>query len=127
MAIHTIYVNATLADPYPPALSDDEGHTAHSPNDDKNFTTDVGPGDVIIWQATGDITELLDISYTGGLDLFVQHPIKQPDGTWRGVIGPNATTPDDTEEEYEISYVVNHGMAYSQDPKLTLRPSVGGS
>jgi hypothetical protein len=125
MATHYIYVNATLADPYPPALSDDEGHTAHSANDDKNMTTDVGPGDVVIWQATGDITELLDISYTGGLDLFFQPPIKQPNGTWRGVIGPNPKTPDDTEEEYNISYVVNNGVAYSQDPKIRLKPSIG--
>ena len=121
MAIHTIYVNATLADPYPPALSDDEGHNAHNYYDDKNMTTDVSPGDIIIWKAAGDITTLLSVSYTGGFDLFVQPPTKQADGTWKGIIGTNTQTPDDTEEEYEISYIVNHGMAYSQDPKLRMR------
>jgi len=119
MATHYIYVNATIADPVPPFLSDDEGHTAHSEDDDKNMTTDVGPGDVIIWQASGDITSLEEISYAAGTNLFVTPPTQQSDGTWRGVIGPNL--PDNAIEEYNISYIVNNGMFYTQDPKLSFK------
>jgi len=119
---HYIYVGATTADPFPPSLSDDENHTAHNAKDDKNFTTDVNPGDIIIWQAVGDVTSLEEIAYKTGSHLFAQIPTKQNDGTWKGVIGNFANVPKGgLIEEYDISYIVNNGMFYTQDPKLSFK------
>jgi hypothetical protein len=118
---HTIYVNATIDDPDPPHLSDDEGHNASTAEDDKNMTTIIEPGDTIIWRKSGDITSLEEITESGGNNLFSSDPAQQEDGSWMGIVG---NMDPGTTEEYVISYIVDNGMFYTQDPKLTMkRPS----
>lgn len=114
---HTIYINATIADPFPPHLSDDEGHNASTQEGDKNMTTIIEPGDTIIWRTSGDITSLQEITEAGGTNLFSTNPAQQADGSWSGVVG----NMDSGIEEYNISYIVDNGMFYTQDPKLKMK------
>lgn len=113
---HTISVSATIADPFPPTLSDDEGHGAHNELGDQNFTTLVNAGDTIIWQKGGNISSLDAITETGGSDLFSTNPARQPNGTWKGIVG---NLPSNTEEDYNIAYTVG-GLSHTQDPKLKM-------
>lgn len=114
---HTITVSATIADPAPPTLSDDEGHNAHTAAGDAAMTTTVGPGDTVIWVKGGNISSLDDIVETAGTDLFSTNPAKQANGTWQGIVGALASG---TEESYSISYTVG-GLSHTQDPKLQMK------
>ena len=116
-ATHTITVSATIADPFPPALSDDEGHQAHTGVGDAAMTTSVGAGDTVIWVKGGNISSLDGIVETAGTDLFSTNPAKQPNGTWKGIVG---SLPSGTEESYSISYTVG-GLSHTQDPKLQMK------
>jgi hypothetical protein len=117
---HYVYVNATNNDPFPPHLSDDENHSASTADGDKNMTTDVGPGDTVIWSKSGDITSLDNVFESGnGNDLFSTDPALQANGTWQGVIG---TLEGDNIETYSITYTVN-GQSHTQDPKISGNPN----
>ena len=121
---HYIYVNATRSTPWPPAISDDEGHFANTTETDKELTTDLDPGDTVVWVKYGDIDRLEEVALSEGQDIFVEDPTQQSDGTWKATVVSDL--PDGATCEYNISYTLA-GMFYTQDPKLTLRPSVGGS
>jgi hypothetical protein len=114
---HTITVSATIKDPFPPALSDDEGHSANTQSGDQTFTTLVSPGDIVIWQKGGNISSLDNVFETSGNDLFSSDPVKQNNGTWKGTIGSLASG---TEESYSITYSLG-GLSHTQDPRLKMR------
>jgi hypothetical protein len=116
-ATHHITVSATVSDPFPPSLSDDEGHLANTATGDDDMTTKVAPGDTVIWQKGENISSLDNIFESAGNDLFSIDPKQQPDGTWLGIIG---SLPPCTEESYSITYKVG-GNSYTQDPKLIMR------
>ncbi|MFD2203343.1 hypothetical protein [Shivajiella indica] len=111
----TVLISATNAAPFPPAISDGT-NIVYSENDDTNLITDVKAGYNIIFKKAGDISSILGISETGGTNVFSSLPTLQPDGTWKGVIG---SFPPNSEESYNISYVVN-GVTYNQDPKIRI-------
>ncbi len=114
--IHTISVSATIARPHPLTISDDQGHLAETDPADAALTTQVYPGDTVIWQKGGDIQSLDNVAEKAGVDLFSTDPTLQPDGTWQGVIG---SLPTGSEELYNIEYTVD-GVAQSQDPRLKM-------
>ena len=115
---HTITVSATIANPFPPTLADDEGHQANTADGDKNMLTLVGPGDVITWQKGGNISSLDNVFETAGTDLFIVDPSQENNGTWVGIVG---SLPADTEEDYSITYTIQ-GNSHTQDPKLRMQP-----
>ena len=115
---HTITVSATIQHPFPPSLSDDEGHQADTADGDKNMVTLVGPGDVITWTKGGNISSLDNVFETAGTDLFIVDPSQENNGTWIGIVG---SLPAGTEEDYSITYKVG-GNSYTQDPRLRMQP-----
>lgn len=115
---HTVTVSATTANPFPPSLSDDEGHQADTAEGDKNMTTLVGPGDSVTWAKGGNISSLDNVFETNGVDLFIVDPSQENNGTWIGIVG---SLPPGTEEEYSITYTVQ-GKSYTQDPRLRMNP-----
>lgn len=115
--VHTVTVSATTAKPYPPSLSDDEGHQADTEDGDKNMTTLVGPGDVVTWQKGGNISSLDNVFETAGTDLFIVDPSPGNNGTWVGIVG---SMDSGAEEAYSITYTVG-GQSHTQDPRLKMR------
>ena len=113
---HTITVSATIADPFPPSLSDDEGHHANTAVGDKGMTTLVSPGDSVTWQKAGNISSLENIFEPTGTDLFIIDPSQENNKTWVGIIG---SLPPDSEESYSITYKIG-GQIHTQDPKLRM-------
>ncbi|MDN5205647.1 hypothetical protein QQ008_29960 [Fulvivirgaceae bacterium BMA10] len=115
MAVVTIYIKAQdTTSGMVLELSDSQGH--HGIND---ITTDIDPGDTVIWQRTSNshIDDLSDIfAKEGSQCLFVNGgPAKNMDGTWSGVVKQNVTG----DEDYNIQYKVN-GTTYLCDPKLRI-------
>lgn len=95
-------------------LSDNEGHSG-----DGNITTDVDPGDTVIWKLSknGGIDEITDISAkNGSQDIFSSDPAKQNDGSWKGTVSNTATGT----ESYFIKYKIN-GTEYTDDPELDIQ------
>lgn len=115
---HTITVSATVATPKPPTLSDEKGNVSNTEEGDLNFTTPVGPGDVIMWQKDGNISSLDNVFETGGKDIFIIDPSKENNGTWVGIVG---SMDSGAEEEYSITYKVG-GNTFTQDPKIAMNP-----
>jgi hypothetical protein len=115
---HTITVSATVANPIPPSISDDEGHNANTAAGDAALTTLVGPGDVVTWQKGGNISSLDNIFEPVGTDLFIVDPSEENNGTWVGIIG---SLPSGAEEAYSITYKVA-GNTYTQDPRIRMQP-----
>jgi hypothetical protein len=122
MAKHYIYVRATKEKPSPPIIYDDEGNFGETEETDKELTTNLGPGDTVVWVKKGDVEKIDKIDVNSGQDIFIVDPEPQDDGTWQattvGDLQPGATC------EYLINYTVD-GQPYSQDPKIRLRPSIG--
>ena len=116
---HTITVSATIADKFPPSLSDDEGHNANTGVGDAAMTTLVGPGDLVTWQKGGNISSLDNIFEPEGTDLFIIDPSEEKNGTWVGIVG---SLPPDSEEAYSITYKVGGVQQPTQDPKLKMQP-----
>lgn len=116
---HTITVSATVADPFPPSLSDDEGHMGDTELDDEAMTTLVGPGDVVTWREGGAISSLDSIFEPTGTDLFIVDPSLEDNGSWVGIIGSLSSG---AEEAYSITYSVAGVQQPTQDPKLRMHP-----
>jgi hypothetical protein len=118
--IHTLTVGATTAVPFPPTLTNDQGFTSITEPADKNTTTLVKNGDIMIWKKSEDITDLKAITETGGDDVFSSNPKKQDDGTWKATVGK---FPSGNTQSYSITYVVKGAPKpqYTQDPKLKMR------
>ncbi len=118
---HTMTVGATTAHPFPPTLTNDQGFTSITEPADKNTTTLVDPGDIMIWKKSEDITELNAITETGGDDVFSTNPALQPDGTWKGIVG---TFPPKNTRDYSITYTVEGAKKnpYTQDPRIKIKP-----
>lgn len=111
----TITISATNANPFPPTISDGT-NVASTQMDDDNLTTAVKSGYIIVFKKAGDIGGITGIYETGGSNVFSTQPTLQPDGTWKGVIGP---FPANTIESYGISYTVG-AVTYNQDPKIMI-------
>ena len=111
----TILISATSTTPYPPAITDGV-NISSTEQGDEDFTTSVTAGTNVIIKKSGAISEITAVTYTGESNVFSSPPIKQSDGTWKGVIG---SFPANTEETYSISYVVG-GQTYTQDPKIMI-------
>ncbi|WP_273273549.1 RICIN domain-containing protein [Maribacter polysiphoniae] len=116
--IHTVTVSATIANPIPPSLSDDEGHQANTGPGDAAMTTEVGAGDTVKWVKGGNISSLDNVFETAGTDLFIVDPSQENNGAWVGIVG---TMPPGSEEEYNITYKVG-GKTYTQDPRIRVKP-----
>ena len=114
--VHTLTVGATIAQPFPPTLANDQGFTSITEPADQNTTTFVLPGEVMTWKPSGDITSIDNIIETGGENVFSVNPTKQKDGSWSGTIGAFSGE----EETYSIIYTVN-GTSYTQDPRIRVR------
>jgi hypothetical protein len=113
---HTINISATNDNPTPLVISDDEGHSANTDVGDQNLTTEIEPGDIIVWVKGGDITSIDAITEKAGTNLFSVDPGPQSNGTWQGTVGDQ---PSETEESYSITYTVD-GAQHTQDPKLKM-------
>lgn len=112
----TIVVSATLANPFPPTISD--GTTVGSTESgDENLTTNVGAGYTVTIKKAGDIAAINNIyPHSDSPNLFSSGPSLQSDGSWVGVIG---LLTKGTIESYNIDYTVG-GKLYTQDPKIQL-------
>ena len=119
--IHTLTVGATTAIPFPPTLANDQGFTSITEPADKNTTTLVKNGDIMIWKKSEDITDLNAITETGGDDVFSSNPKKQKDGTWKATVG---NFPANNTQSYSITYTVKNALEnpYTQDPKIKMNP-----
>jgi hypothetical protein len=105
-----------MASPFPPTLADDKGNVSITEPADQDMTTMVSPGDIMIWQKSGDISSIVAITETGGVDVFSINPAQQADGSWQATVG---TMPSGSEETYSITYTIG-GVTYTQDPKLRM-------
>ncbi len=115
---HTLTIGATTANPFPPILTNDQGFTSITEPADKNTTTLVSPGNIMIWKMSEDITKIDKIIETGGKDVFSINPKAQKDGTWQATIGD---FPKGNTKSYSIVYTVKGGKKpYTQDPQLKM-------
>lgn len=114
---NTITIGATKAVPHPPSINDGVHHS-NTEKGDHDLTTDVRAGNIVIFQKEGDIGDLINIQNGGETNIFSTGPTKQPNGTWRGVIGPFSRY---AIENYGISYTVD-SQPYYQDPKIAINP-----
>ncbi len=137
MATHTITISASTANPLPLIISDDEGHTASTHDDDANLTTVFKQGDTVRWEIKSgcDIRSIDAIhltllpSYQPGVPestLFLDLPHQANDGTtaWIGIIGfPGATSSSrisSLPESYTITFTMKDGTHHTEDPRLKI-------
>ncbi|MDY2586594.1 hypothetical protein [Winogradskyella aquimaris] len=131
MGIHTITIYAKNDKPTPLTIIDDEGHRAHTNDDDKNLTTELQNGDTLKWVIDGqaDITSIDAITqlktpvfgWKVELQVFSSRPspINDGSGEWSAEI----QMPDNFNSaliEYTITYTIN-GRQHTQDPKLQIK------
>ncbi len=119
--IHTLTIGATTAIPFPPTLANDQGFTSITEPADKNTTTLVKNGDIMIWIKSEDVTEINAITETGGDAVFSSNPALQSDGTWKATVG---NFPADNTQSYSITYSVKGAPKnpYTQDPRIKIKP-----
>ncbi|MGJ8592931.1 MAG: hypothetical protein ACSHXF_10305 [Aquaticitalea sp.] len=117
----SLTIGATTQNPYPPTLTDDKGFTTITEDGDKNVTTLVMPGNIMIWKMTEDIIQINSVTETGGDAVFSKDPSLQSDGTWQAVVG---NFPTGNTQAYSITYTVKGapGNPYTQDPKMRINP-----
>jgi hypothetical protein len=138
MATHTITIYATNANPLPLSISDDEGHTASTHDDDANLTTEFINGDTIRFEISTNagcniasisainITDLTD-GNGNSYNLFSTLPAPAGDGTtaWSGVVGvpshPPTETYESAAESYTISFTMTDGTNHTEDPRLKIK------
>ncbi|WP_369994579.1 hypothetical protein [Winogradskyella sp.] len=131
MATHTITIYAKNDAPTPLTIIDDEGHRAHTNDDDKNLTTELQNGDTLKWviDDLADITSIDAITQlkTPILGMKVEllvfssrpSPVNDGSGDWSAEI----QMPDNFNSalvEYTITYTIK-GRQHTQDPKLQIR------
>ncbi len=124
MAKHVINLYATAVHPTPLQIDDGEGNSASTDQGDRNLTTLVSPGDMVVWtlskfgglNAITSIDNIIDKS--SPVNLFYLGPVRVNDGSgdWAGIIGTFDST---TEESYSIEYTVS-GVQHVQDPRLKM-------
>ncbi|MDT0551969.1 hypothetical protein [Urechidicola vernalis] len=120
MGTEIITICATTTTPHPLTLSDNQGHNSNTNAGDKDFTTDVQPGDKVKWKIGPNcaVQSITSITCVNGDNLFSEGPDPKQNGDWEGTISDDATGT----EEYTIGYTVG-GAPYTQDPKLRIPPS----
>ncbi len=98
-------------------LTDNEGHSGKD-----NITTNVNPGDTVIWKLVpdGGIDQITGITAKqGSQDIFSVDPApvnpNDPASDWTGTISPDATG----SESYSIGYKIGNDP-YVDDPKLKI-------
>tara|TARA_R100000935_G_scaffold8302_2_gene17350 strand:+ start:47867 stop:48241 length:375 start_codon:yes stop_codon:yes gene_type:complete len=113
----TITVSATTALPWPPGLSDGLTSVPIGGANDADFTTEVVPGQQVIFVTAGDIIAITQITESAG-DLFSINPT--PENNFTGTIGPKKAI---LNSEYTLYYTVkgHEGTVYEQDPKLNMK------
>jgi hypothetical protein len=138
MATHTITIYATNANPLPLTISDDEGHSASTHDDDANLTTEFKVGDTVRFEistATGcEIANIESINVNDLIDengnhynLFTSGPQSAEDGTgsWVGVMGLAGVGSSDhytsPAESYTITFLMNDGTSHTEDPRLKIK------
>ena len=95
-------------------LTDNEGHSG-----DGNLTTDVSPGDTVIWKisAGANISSISSIyKKVSSQDIFSTDPSEQNSGFWKGTVSDSATG----KETYGIKYMID-GKEYDCDPVLQVK------
>ncbi len=130
MATHIVTISASNERPKPLTIVDDEGHEAHTKEEDERLTTVVSPGDTVKFQikkgcgiqsidaikrikANGPWSKVVDFMW-----VFKKAPHKNPDGSWQVPIlsmGPL----DGHTVSYTIAYTVN-GEKFIEDPKIAI-------
>ena len=118
----SLTIGATTQNPWPPTLANDSGFASITEDADKNTTTLVSPGDIMIWKMSEDITQINAVTETGGDDVFSKDPTLQPDGTWQAVVG---SFPPGNQQSYSITYTVKGAPnnPYVQDPYMKIKPT----
>ena len=124
MAVHAIFLYASAADPDTLIVLDDENHLANTDSGLTTLTTEIAPGDILVWALGTNSTAANAISSfslsvkPGNPNLFIQGPFESNvHWVWAGIVGNMASG---TEEAYNIEYVVN-GQSYTKDPKLRMK------
>lgn len=103
-------------------LRDNEGH---NPGND-NITTDVDPGDTVIWELDPNGSNLYSLNgiekkASSQADLLTGHPVLQPDGSYKATVTHNPNLKG-KKESYYIKYkITQDGTILTDDPKLKMK------
>jgi hypothetical protein len=100
------------------------------PGNQSNISTEVDPGNTIIWQldTDSDIESLVSIrqtfeadgaQYKNSVAVLVADPVKQPDGTITAQV-KNPSPGKGKFANYKIVYTLTGGGQYEDDPKIYL-------
>jgi hypothetical protein len=126
MAQHHIFVFATINNPYPPMLVDDQGGYARTDQDDRNLITPLLEGDLIFWTKAANVESIDEITFNSHSENFVMHQnsIENGGSQYAEIIGP--IPEEGLLIEYSITYTVRgESLTHTQDPKIRLRPTIG--
>lgn len=134
---HVISIYAPSTSPLPLTVSDDEGNSASTHEEDANLTTDFKVGDTVqfvISTENGndvasieaiDITDLTD-SNGNSYNLFTSGPSPDNDSktSWSGTIGSPGVGESDhyvsPAESYTITFKMSNGSQYTEDPRIRI-------
>jgi len=125
--VHTIVLNVNTGEIVKPDIEPFCSFEGQDPNvPDKDFTTKVSVGDIIIWvgrtSSENDVVNITSINYRGGKNILGKNRIGDQDGI---VMATVKTGVSGDEEKYTISFkVFNDGRrrngTFLIDPKLTV-------
>lgn len=134
---HVISIYAPSTSPLPLTISDDQGHSASTHDDDALLTTEFRVGDtvqfIISTENGNDVASIEAINVTDLIDengnsynLFTSGPM--PDNiqktSWSGTIGSPGVGASDhyvsPAESYTITFKMSNGSQYTEDPRLKI-------
>jgi hypothetical protein len=137
METHVITIYAPSTSPLPLTISDDEGNSASSHDDDAALTTVFKVGDTVRFEIStennNDIASIEAITVEdltdengGKYNLFTSGPTADNDEktSWSGVIGSPGVGSSDhyvsPAESYTITFKMSNGSQYTEDPRLKI-------
>ncbi len=97
-------------------LHDTEGHDG-----DQTITTDVKPGEVVIWKLAknSDILEIMNVyKKQESREVFSTKPHQISASEWKGIVADDAKG----NESYNIQYKYIDDTVFVDDPEIQIRP-----